>query len=225
MGFLQLIPATKLAALYDTTQRKLILFAEGDAVGATSGINFKRSPGFVGGLQFSLMGWVGPLTGKKQPYQYKQAFAISLPLPHFESGSVNIITANHPKGQNVPVHYTGLPPASGKGGLKAASAADTKALAKDTTTAGAVPGHTQLNVLFKTKFSIRASAKVPTGGSVDISFNPKYVQLTDATVDNGDIVWTFFAAEMGNTQVVVTTYGGIATYVMAHRYDVRIFVL
>jgi hypothetical protein len=82
-----------------------------------------------------------------------------------------------------------------------------------------------LNVLFKTKFTIRAGAQVPTGGSVDISFDTKYVQLVDATVENGDIVWTFFAAEMGNTQIAVTTYGGIATFVMRRTYDVRIFVL
>jgi hypothetical protein len=218
MGFLQLIPATKLAAMYDTVQRKLILFAEGDAIQFTSGINFKRNPAFVGGLEFSLMGWVGPLSGKKQPYQYKQAFAISLPTPHFESGSVIIITANHPKGQKVPIRFTGLPPA--KSGTKKATAAD-----KDETVADTVPGHTQLNVLFRTQFTIKAGSRVPTAGSVDISFDKKYVQLVDATIEDGDIVWTFLAAEMGNTQILVTTYGGIATFIARKVYDVRIFVL
>ncbi len=226
MGFLQLIPATSLKAVYDTKKQQLVLTASGNAIGATSGIFFKRDPNFLGGLKFSLYGWVGPLTGKKQPYTYSQAFKISLPQPHFESASVIIVTAsNAPKGQKVGILYTLVPASGGDATLKAASAADVKAAAKDNTTADLLPGHTQLNVLFKTKFSIRASTSVPFGGSVDISFNPAMTQLVNAEVDGNEIVWTFLAAEMGNTQIVVTTYGGMATFATAHTYDVRIFVL
>ncbi|MES2487519.1 MAG: hypothetical protein V4581_16430 [Bacteroidota bacterium] len=221
MGFLGTIPADKLAALYDTTKRQLILYAEGVVQGATYGFNFRQDTWF-GGLKFTLQAWTGPLTGKDQHYTHQQAFNISLPSRVYPSGSVTIVTANHPEGIIVPIRFTGLPPHSN--GLKAATAAEAKT-AKTDAVASATPGHTNLNVLYKTQFEIKAQAAVPTGGSVHISYDTKHVQLVGSKVHDREIVWTFFAAEMGDTQVVVTTSGGIATYIMEQVYDVKIFVL
>ena len=222
MGFLGTIPADKLAALYDTTKRQLILYAEGTVQGSTYGFNFRQDTWF-GGLKFTLQAWTGPLTGKQQPYTYQQAFNISLPSPVYPSGNVIIVTANHPEGLVVPIRYTGLPPHAND--LKQATAAEAKTIAKTEATATATPGHTNLNVLYKTQFNIRANAAVPSHGSVTVSFDTKYVQLVNTVIQDKDIVWTFFAAEMGDTQVAVTTSGGIAQFVIQQVYDVKIFVL
>ena len=223
MGFLGTIPADKLAALYDTTKRQLILYAEGKVQGATYGFNFRQDV-WMGGLKFTLQAWTGPLTSKEQPYTHQQAFNISLPSRVFPSGNVIIVTSNHPEGLAVPIRYTGLPPHTAD--LKTATASEIKA-AKPNADAVAedTPGHTNLNVLYKTQFNITASATVPKFGSVKISYDAKYVQLQGSAIQDNQIVWTFFAAEMGDTQVVVTTSGGIATYVIEQVYDVKIFVL
>ncbi len=222
MGFLGIIPANKLAALYDTKQQKLILYAEGVVKGATYGFNFRRDP-FVGGLKFTLMAWTGPLTGKDQPYSFNQAFAIHLPQPHFSSGSVLIVTANHPEGELVPIHYTGyVPPHTD---LVAASAADTAKVPADAAVTTTSPNDTKLNVLFKEPFNITAGARVPEFGSVDIQYDKTMLEMVTAEISNTNIVWTFNSLQTGDTQIVVTTHGGIATYIMVQNYDVRIFVL
>lgn len=222
MGFLGTIPANKLSALYDTTKRTLILYAEGDVMGATYGFNFRQDTIF-GGLKFTLQAWTGPLTGKNQHYNHQQSFSIQLPSPVFPSGSVVIVTSNHPEGLAVPIHYTGL--IQTNPGIKAASANDIKLAEKNNDIIEQTPGQTNLNVLYKTKFNIKANAIVPEQGSVTITYDSKFVQQTAASIQNKDIVWTFFAAEMGNTQIQVVTSGGIAAYITEHTYDVRIFVL
>lgn len=223
MGFLGTIPANKLSALYDTSKRALILYAEGEVMGTTYGFNFKQDQLFFGGLKFTLQAWSGPITGKKQAYTHQQSFNMILPSPVFPSGNVIIVTANHPHGVSVPIRYTGLihPQAD----LETAKADEAKLSAKSKDIAELVPGHTNLNVLFKTKFDIKANSAVPTKGSVTIDYDSKYVQLVGSSIQGNDIVWTFLATGMGDTEIHVTTSGGIATFVMQETYDVRIFVL
>lgn len=224
MGFLGIIPADKLAALYDTSKRQLVLFASGEVREFAYGFNFKRDA-WMGGLKFTLMAWSGPIGQKMQKYDHRQAFSIGLPSPVYPSGKVIIVTANHPEGVEVPIRFTGLKPEENTGKLEAASDSETASLAKHPVAADVLPGHTRLNVLYKTQFNVKAAANVPKGGSVDIAFDTKYVQLVNTSIQDGEIVWTFFANEMGNTEIVVTTHGGIATYVMQQTYDVYIFVL
>jgi hypothetical protein len=75
MGFLQFIPAGKLSAIF--TNGRLGLTAMGDAQQFTSGIEFVPDTQLAGGLKYNLMGWVGPLTGKNQPYQHEQSFEVA----------------------------------------------------------------------------------------------------------------------------------------------------
>lgn len=221
MGFLQLIPATELAALYDTRSRQLRLYAAGNTPQFTSGISFNRDPHFAGGLKFDLQGWVGPQTGRQQPYSQTQAFSIQLPSPVVNSKSVIIADADHPEGVPVEIHYTGLTDSM----PAALNGAGEKLMATAATTTP-LPGHETLNVLFKEPFQLKQSASVAQqGGSVDIKFDSAYLEMTTASLQNGDIVWTFNSLQMGNTQVIVTIYGGIAKYVLQRVYDLRIFVL
>lgn len=223
MGFLGTIPADKLSALYDTASQTLILTAEGDVMGATYGFNFKQDTSILGGLRFTLQAWTGPLTGKKQHYTHQQSFKMHLPSPVYPSGEVVIITANHPKGVVVPIFYTGfIPPVEG---LKAATSDQKKVAEKNKDVAEVTQNHQNLNVLYKTNFTISANATVPEQGSVTITYDPKFVEMTTSGIQNKDIVWTFFANTMGDTQIQVTTSGGMATYVYVKTYDVKIFVL
>jgi hypothetical protein len=227
MGFLGPIPANKLAAVYNTATHELILSASGEVREFATGFHFTRKS-LMGGLEFSLMAWSGPIGQKMQPYSFQQSFPITLPSRVFPSGTVTIITSNHPHGLVVPIHFTGLQPheQSAQYAAAPAPAPATSPVSADAVAAtGIIPGQTRLNVLFKTQFNIRASAHVPAMGSVNISFDKKYVQLVNTSIQGNDIVWTFFANEMGNTPVTVTTSGGIATYEIVHTYDVFIFVL
>ncbi|MDB5015722.1 MAG: hypothetical protein JWQ84_554 [Mucilaginibacter sp.] len=220
MGFLGTIPATKLAAFYDTGQQKLILYAQGVVKGATYGFNFQRDT-FMGGLKFTLQAWTGPLTGKEQPYEHSQGFIISLPQPHFNSKSVLIVTANHPQGETVPIHYSGLIHTDTE--LAAANKAGSAPASAPVTTA--TPDSTQLNVLFKMPFNISENAEVPKMGAVDVQYDNTILQLVTAGISNTDIVWTFNSLQTGDTQILVTIYGGIAQFVIRKTYNVRIFVL
>ncbi len=176
----------------------------------------------MGGLKFILGAWTGPLGPKSQPYKFNESFKIHLPNPAFPSGSVIIVTSNHPNGQVVPIHYIGL--LQETPGLTQATTADAT-VSQSEGQAKLTPGNRQINVLFKEPFIITASASVPDFGSVDINFDPKILTLVDATIQNKDIVWTFNSLETGDTQIQVTTSGGIATFVMVETYDVKIFVL
>src|ERR1700761_737970 len=143
MGFLGTIPANKLAAAYDVSQKKLILSAEGVVIGATYGFHFDRD-NFMGGLKYTLMAWTGPLTGKDQPYEFEEGFIIDLPDLHFNSGSVIIVISNHPEGVVVPIHYLGL--AHEQAGLTTTDALQSKG---DVAASITADNTNQLNVLFK----------------------------------------------------------------------------
>lgn len=167
-----------------------------------------------------MLGWTGPLTGKQQPYEHKQAFSIYLPQPNFNSKSVLIVTANHPEGVAIPIYYTGIiPPITG---LETSDAVNPAA---DAVVSTASPDSSQLNVLFKLPFNITENADVPKFGSVDIKYDSSILQIVTAGILDNDIVWTFNSLQTGDTQIVVTVHGGIAQYVISKTYDVKIFVL
>ncbi len=226
MGFLTIIPANKLAAFYDSAKHELILSASGEVQEFAYGFHFTRDNSFFGGLKFTLMAWVGPLGHNKQAFEFQQSFPIALPSPVYPSGNVIIVTSNHPDGLTVPIHYAGLQPHElADQQLKAASDKEVASQAKGTSVPGILPGHTRLNVLYKTQFTVKASAIVPKMGSVNIKFDKTYVELVNTGIEDTDIVWTFQANKMGHTPIVVTTSGGIAQFIMEHTYDVFIFVL
>jgi hypothetical protein len=221
MGFLGLIPADQVGALYEVRTRKLLLSAKGKVQEYTSGIAFHREP-WLGGLKFALEGWTGPITQGVGEYTVEDSFDIQLPSPATPSGSVIVVTANHPKGIIVPIRFTGFnppppseDPTSQKTSVSDAPTSDVVELAAP---------DDQINVLFKVPFSIKAAAKVPEFGSVDIIFDPKYLVLQSASIQNTEIVWTFDSIQTGHTQVIVVTYGGIAQFVMKKVYNVFIFL-
>ncbi|MEM8906652.1 MAG: hypothetical protein AAGD05_02295 [Bacteroidota bacterium] len=214
MGFYNLLSASKLSAVYDSLNKQLILSAEGTVKESTTGINFEQDRNFVGGLKFSLGGWTGPLTGETSPYKHVQKFNISLPSPVINSKSVIIADAENPNGKEVMIEYVldGAVPNVSSKRLATAS----------TNTVG---NHKHVTALYKQPFEIRQSVPTTTGGNVNIQFDKTALDLVNAIYDNGEIVWTFNSLHTGNTQVVLTIGGGIATYVYQVVYDVSVIVL
>lgn len=222
MGFLSLIPADKLAALYDTQSRQLKLYAKGNAPEHTGGIFFYRVPDFAGGLKFELMGWVDPIGKGKQPYTKTQAFSIQLPSPVINSKSVIIVDENHPKGVPVEIHYTGfgVPPAETEG------INELTAMPADETPPTVLPDSETIRVLYKEPFQVKqAIPNLQHGGSVGIRFDPSFLVLVDSSLQGNEMVWTLNSLRTGSSQIVVTIYGGIANFVIYRTYNVEIFVL
>jgi len=156
---------------------------------------------FSGGLKYNLMGWVGPLTGKSQPYQHAQGFQVA--------GEPREVVVQDASGAHVV--KVGLVPN-----------------AAQVTTTPAAAGDQQLKVLFKEPFQITNDASVPSMGSVTIAFDAAYLALQTASIHNkgGErIGWTFDSLQTGNTKITITTNGGIAQFVMQRVIDVEIIVL
>ncbi|KAA8905685.1 hypothetical protein FN846DRAFT_950250 [Sphaerosporella brunnea] len=228
MGFKGLVPADKLAATYNPKTRKLILVAEGEVQKYTYNIQFERLS-WMGGLKFSLQGWTGPIGPGTAPYTHEQSFSITLPSKELPSGEVIIVTANYPKGKAVPIHWLGRLGAADEPAptpLADEEPAPATPVSKDPTSQqNVITNETDMTVLFKLPFDITEAAEVPKFGKVNISFDPQYLTLVDAGIDDKNIVWTFNSLQTGDTQVIVTREGGIAPFHMTKTYDVRIIVL
>jgi hypothetical protein len=197
MGFLQFIPASRLSAIY--TNGRLGLSATGDAQQFTSGIEFVPDTQFAGGLKYNLMGWVGPLTGKSQPYQQQQSFEVA--------GVPKQVVVQDASGSHV-VKVELVPD-----GTKAA------------TTPAAAGAQQQLTVPLNEPFQIPANASVPSAGSVTVAFDDAFLAMKTASIQNKggeQIVWTFDPIKIGRTKVTITTSGGIATFIMQRVIDIEI---
>lgn len=217
MGFLGVIPASKLTAVYDIDTQTLTLAAEGTIMEATYGYRFERIP-WLGGLKFRLQAWTGPLTGKKASYSFSQSFQVSL-FPFF--GEVIIVDAGNPNGVLVKIRFIGPidPPIVGADGTEA----DTVAASVEKEILS--PPEDVINVPYKASFTIKRPAETPKFGSIDLQFDPSFLELVTAGIDDGNIFWKFTSLQTGNTQVIVTLHGGIAQIVKRTIYEVHIFLL
>jgi hypothetical protein len=216
MGFLGIISADKLEAFYETDTQTLTLRARGTIIEATYGFEFVRRP-WAGGLKFVLEAWSGPLTGKSKPYDFSQKFQLSL-SPWIKE--VIIVDVGHSDGVPVPITFQGVVPGPPKSAQPPKSAPQAPDAQEQTNSVQDL-----LNVLYKEPFTISEQAELPKMGSVDLKFDPTFLTLQTAGISDGKIVWNFDSLQTGNTQVIVTVRGGIATFVKRVVYDVRIFVL
>jgi len=215
MGFRGLVPADELAASYNASLQVLTLYASGDAQRYTYGINFTRDLSALGNLRFELYGWTGPLGEGFEQYSCETPFTIQLPSPVTPCGEVIIVTHNYPDGKLIPID--GLQ-------TRDKSLSVSKSPSSSQPVKGLESG-TQINALFREPFELKQAAEVPKFGSIDITFDPTFLTMTNAGIDDGNIVWTFNSLQTGNTQAVVTIHGGIATFIIRKTYDIRIFVL
>jgi hypothetical protein len=215
MGFRGLVPAEELAAFYNASLQTLTLFASGEVQKYTYGINFIRDPHWVGGLKFELYGWTGPLSVGFEKYSCDTSVSIQLPSPVIPEAEVVIVTQNYPDGQVIPIE--GLPNRD-----KSLSVSKSPPSSQPV---NRLESGTQINALYREPFEIKQAAKVPKFGTIDIAFDPTFLTITNAGIDDGNIVWTFNSLQTGNTQAVVTVHGGVQAFIIRKTYDIRIFVL
>ena len=206
MGFLQLIPATELKAVFVATppdSGKLVLTARGDAQKFTSGIAFHAGTTESGELNFSLMGWVGPLAQGKTPYVRAQSFEEL----RFPGAQILVQTANHPSGIHVPVEVVPIE--------QAPMAAALAAQPSDSVT-----------VMHTHTFDIQNPTKVNTGGSISMDYDSSMLALQNAGITSpsttAEIDWTFKALKIGETQVKITTRGGLIPIIWQRVIQVKI---
>ncbi|KAH8689608.1 hypothetical protein BGW36DRAFT_391211 [Talaromyces proteolyticus] len=214
MGFLQMISADELSAVYHVNEGQLVLNAEGKTQDFTTGITFIRQP-FPGGLKFNLEGWVGPLNGKTSTYNKTQGFDIAPPIPK----EVVIVTANYPNGKLVPVEIT--PSGTGvalvsKEGRSTAGPSDTNIVVPETET---------ITARIRTPFKVKQSKNIGSSqlGDISVNYDDQYVLLKNASIQGSDIVWTFDPVKIGVTEVVVFVMGTVQNFVLRIPYKVVIF--
>jgi hypothetical protein len=230
MGFLGLVPADQVTAIYLVETHTLRIQATGTVPVVTSGIQFDRQP-LLGGLKFALEGWTGPLTGETESYKVELEFTIQLPNPALPSDYLIVVTANHPEGLEVPIRFTGFIPPKTTDAPPVVSTNPDKLQAAEKRTTPAPPVSTtdvaedeQINALYKTSFQIKENANVPSMGSVKVKFDDQFLALESAGIDGSNIVWTFTSLKMGTTQVVVTVQGGIAKFIQIKTYTIHVFL-
>ncbi|EXF74494.1 hypothetical protein CFIO01_01972 [Colletotrichum fioriniae PJ7] len=199
LSHLSPIPITQqgLQAFYDNDNKQLLLRAQGNAVPITTGIEFKRLP-FFGGLLFEVQGWVGPVTHGTQPYNVENTFNIDLPSRVTPSGSVFI------KGADNAEYKVKIQPLLKDGSSGNNNAASNVTASSEAPKFNLIPPTepiiTQLGKPITVLQSDQFSGK---GGSVDITFDDRFLKLTNARVTDNQIEWTFDPLQTGDTEVDV----------------------
>ncbi len=187
MGFLQLIPASQLTATYDGETRTLLLRAQGQAQNFTTGIHFVARPS-VGPADrdaFQLMGWVGPIGKGTTAYDHSQRFDNM----EFPGTYVQIADASHPGGEAVRVEV--IPGA----------------------VSAALPAQEVRTVAVGGSLEVRAAVWVQRGATQSIDHDAAFLALESAGIQNptggAEIVWSLRGQKAGETQVRVTSIGGV----------------
>ncbi|KAF8242767.1 hypothetical protein K440DRAFT_664529 [Wilcoxina mikolae CBS 423.85] len=216
MGFLEPIPAEFLSASYDPEDQTLRLYASGEALNFTADIYFERVP-WLGGLKYELVGWVGPRGQGTRPYEVENEFKIRLTNPY---GDVLIATANYPDGKLVPIHPLAEKDRFPPTGIEKLLDGVRPANVPEVTTKNSI----HLNEIINVPFEIVELADVPPRGSVNITFDPVFLDMMNARIDDRNIVWKFHPSKGGTTQIIVTIHGGEATFIVQKTYDVNIII-
>ncbi|HEY3365329.1 MAG TPA: hypothetical protein VGK74_09790 [Symbiobacteriaceae bacterium] len=219
MGFLGIVPATRLAAAYDPATEELTLYAEGKVIAYTSGIHFVQDQEATDGYRFTLYGWSGPILSPRQFREYQCADQFKLALPA-GTASVTVVDAHSPEGAAVTVRYLGLneagpiPP-----DVPVATESDVRAKAE------ALNPKRAIQVAVGGTFTIGQPDAINVGGSIQVQTDASRVALVDAGIvwdGQPQIAWTFKALQPGQTEVKVIVSGGVATFVLQIPYAVTI---
>ncbi|KXH50424.1 hypothetical protein CSIM01_05482 [Colletotrichum simmondsii] len=201
LSHLSPVPITKqgLQAFYDNDNKQLILRAQGNAISITTGIEFKRIQQFVGGLLFELQGWVGPVTHGTQPYEVENTFNIDLPNRVTPSGYLFIKGA---EGAEFKVKIQPLLK-DGSSGNNNNAASNVEASSEAPKSKLIPPTEPIITQLGKPITVLQSDQFTGKGGSVDISFDDRFLKLTNARVTDNQIEWTFDPLQTGDTEVDV----------------------
>jgi hypothetical protein len=232
MGFLAPVEADKVQAVYRSLTKQLFLSAEGTVRPVTSRITFTPVEPWVGGLKFILEGWTGPLIPpNSEPYHVDQPFDIQLPNSAFPSNTVDVVTLNHPEGLVVPIQYVDagpgpvIPPYPPKIQQAASSAAGSGKA--DLTTTPAQPQSfattdDEIFVIYDRVFTVKEATNLPSMGTIFMDYDSNFLKVENASLEAGNLVWSFNSLQLGKTQIRVRIHGGIAQFAFTKVYNVHI---
>ncbi|KXH46445.1 hypothetical protein CNYM01_08475 [Colletotrichum nymphaeae SA-01] len=193
------VPVSAVSALYDNDNKILYLKAQGNALNITTDIQIVRLQRF-GGLLFQVVGWVGPISEGTRPYTVSNTFAIDLPSRVFPSGSVVV------KGADNKQLTVKIEPLLKDGGNNAKLQTSSNAQADfEIPDVKLIPPQEPIITKLGQGFTVRQNDQFKgQGGSVDIFFNSAFVKLTNASIVENQIEWTFDTLQTGNSQVIVS---------------------
>ncbi|KAK1725324.1 uncharacterized protein BDZ83DRAFT_651359 [Colletotrichum acutatum] len=193
------IPVSALSALYDNDNKILYLKAQGNAVNITTDIQIVRLQQ-IGGLLFQVVGWVGPVTEGTRSYTVSNTFPIDLPSRVFPSGYVVI------KGGDNTQLTVKIEPLLKDGGNNAKLQTSSNAQADfEIPNVKLIPPTEPIITKLGQGFTVRQNDQFKgQGGSVDVFFNSAFVKLTNASIVENQIEWTFDTLQTGNSQVIVS---------------------
>ncbi|KAK1519860.1 hypothetical protein CPAR01_15353 [Colletotrichum paranaense] len=193
------VPVSAVSALYDNDNKILYLKAQGNALNITTDIQIVRLQRF-GGLLFQVVGWVGPISEGTRPYTQTNTFPIDLPSRVFPSGYVVI------KGADNKQLTVKIEPLLKDGGNNAKLQASSNAQADfEIPDVKLIPPTEPIITKLGQGFTVRQNDQFKgQGGSVDIFFNSAFVKLTNASIVENQIEWTFDTLQTGNSQVIVS---------------------
>jgi hypothetical protein len=211
MASLNLLSATDLAASYDIKNKKLKLSAEILIDSVTWGISFIQQAS-SSSLLFDLKGWTAwPEKHRKE--HFEETFTIE------RLRRVFIADAEHPHGVPVDVLIISGTIDLGEEG-KASTPTTTLTNLNDLYPTQPI----KINAAYRVAFPISQSVALPKFGEILPKFDPSFLILEDATIIDGDIVWTFLPIQIGQTQVIVSILGGIAQYHKTITYDINVIL-
>ncbi|KAJ0297353.1 hypothetical protein COL5a_003091 [Colletotrichum fioriniae] len=193
------VPVSAVSALYDNDNKILYLKAQGNALNITTDIQIVRLQQ-LGGLLFQVVGWVGPISEGTRPYTVSNTFPIDLPSRVFPSGSVVI------KGADNKQLTVKIEPLLKDGGSNAKLQTSSNAQADfEIPNVKLIPPTEPIITKLGQGFTVRQNDQFKgQGGSVDVFFHPAFVKLTNASIVENQIEWTFNTLQTGNTQIIVS---------------------
>jgi len=194
----------KLSAVYNTNTKLLIVTAKGEIAGFWLGPTLRRDHDFVGGLKYLFEGFPGGLGEKGGVEANKSAeLFITLPMDYFNSKSVVVETGSGTT--VVEIHYTGFGNAAPA--LGSTSPAEDDVVSKlNNLRIGSVLPPIKEYLPGDGLLSIKARVPHEIPSSVDIRFNPEFLEIVSSGITYGDIYWTLkwkkFPTKDDNPQVV-----------------------
>ena len=202
-----LVPSViDLAVTYQPGTGTLTVYGKSDYAGVLYSPSFVRDSHFVGGFKVSFMGWVGPALEKPQDYPWTQSFNVPYVPGVMTLDKIVVCDAAHPDGVLVDVKWLGInkPP-----------------VADEKSNGVAIPRPHNLTEFMGRLFEIRAQA---LSSGVTIQYDNKNLVLTNCSIIEGEMVWTFLPVSLGSSHITVTYTQHVPIIGNQEIYDVNVLL-
>ena len=208
---MSLLQASKIGAEYDPIRKLLILGAEVELTRVTYGIVFRRFEPWTGGYKFALEGFQ---TTPQPPVTVPTTRSIPTPDDRSLLKTIIVCSVDYPKGEVIPVHWLGV-------GTEAP-----KDAGQERTAAPESHGPDVIHTVVPIKELLHEPFRIEARANNEFvyldSFDDRFLQLQNASIINGNIVWTFLPLITGHTTVRITSEKALGGPVFAVEYMIDI---